>query len=82
MLNDYYAKKIEKQSINIAFEGLNDKQKEIIKIENDCVIVIASPGSGKTFTLISKILYLLQNGLDAKNILAITFTRKACEGYF
>jgi len=40
-------------------------------------IVNASAGSGKTRCLIAKILLLLEQGVDPKNICAITFTNKA-----
>ncbi len=58
---------------------------EINKIQNNAVenniypeIVIAGPGTGKTFTLINKIKYLItKKKYQPYNILAITFTNKA-----
>ena len=39
--------------------------------------VSASAGSGKTWLLVSRMIRLLLSGAPAKNIVAITFTRKA-----
>ena len=39
--------------------------------------MLAGPGSGKTFTIIQRILYLLGQGVAPQSILVITFTREA-----
>ena len=43
------------------------------------VLVAAGPGTGKTRTIVSKYLSLLENGVKPTNILALTFSNKAAE---
>jgi DNA helicase-2/ATP-dependent DNA helicase PcrA len=40
-------------------------------------LVIAPAGSGKTMTLVARVMLLVQRGIDPEHILCITFTRKA-----
>ena len=53
-----------------------DEQKRIIA-DPENVVVIAKPGSGKTFTIVEKIYQISQNLRDYQGIIAISFTRKA-----
>ena len=52
-----------------------DEQKAIIKTDKD-TMVVANPGTGKTFTLALKVMKLLQSNVEPEDILCITFTER------
>lgn len=57
---------------------LNDKQREAVVSEEKRLLVLAGAGSGKTKTLIQKVIYLIEEkGVSPSSILAITFTKNA-----
>ncbi|HPM08633.1 MAG TPA: ATP-dependent helicase [Candidatus Pacearchaeota archaeon] len=58
---------------------LNDSQYKAATFLNGPVLVIAGAGSGKTRTLIFRVAYLIEQGIDPDNILLLTFTRKASQ---
>ena len=57
---------------------INEKQKKIIDDARLPAAVLAGPGTGKTFTIVQKIISLIKNdGISPNKILVTTFTKKA-----
>lgn len=59
---------------------LNPQQLDAVKSSSTNSIIIACPGSGKTHTLISKVIHLIKNKkVNPNKIILITFTKKASQ---
>lgn len=55
----------------------NEPQKAAIMHLRGPCLVLAGPGSGKTYTITNRILYLLEQGVPPESILVITFMKEA-----
>lgn len=59
-------------------EILNEQQLDAVQTIDSPLLIAAGPGSGKTRTIVYRTLYMIQEkGIDPKEILLITFTKKA-----
>jgi DNA helicase-2/ATP-dependent DNA helicase PcrA len=63
--------------LNNYLDSLNEAQKQAVLQKDGPMIIIAGAGSGKTRVLTYRIAHLMQQGIDAFNILSLTFTNKA-----
>ena len=57
--------------------SLNKQQQKAVEHFDGPCLVTSCPGSGKTFTLVERIVRLIGKGVRPQNILCITFTNKA-----
>ena len=62
------------------FGNANDGQRLAISTSDGPVLITAGPGTGKTFTLVQRAIYLIQEcGVQPEQILMATFTEKAAK---
>lgn len=57
--------------------SLDPSQRAAASVEHGPVLVEAGPGTGKTRTLVGRVLHLLDRGVDPRRILALTYSNKA-----
>jgi len=67
-----------KLSVDYA-SALNPQQLAAVTAGDGPSLVIAGAGSGKTRTLVYRVAYLIDSGIDPSNILLLTFTRKSAQ---
>lgn len=58
-------------------DNLNENQKQAVLYQDGPLMIVAGAGSGKTKVLTTRIAHLINGGVDAFRIMALTFTNKA-----
>ena len=58
---------------------LNQGQKEAATTLEGPMLVLAGAGAGKTHTMTSRVAYMVDQGVEPKQVLLLTFTNKAAD---
>lgn len=58
---------------------LSKEQERVVRSKEKHILVIASAAAGKTRTLTERVKYLLENGVDPKKMVVLTFTNHAAQ---
>lgn len=69
----------EKPPVEVSTITLDAQQNEAVTTKSSMALVVAGAGSGKTRVLTERVKFLLNEGVSASDIIAITFTNMAAE---
>ena len=70
----------DRQALSLDYaKELNPQQYAAVTAPDGPALIIAGAGSGKTRTLVYRVAYLIDSGIDPESILLLTFTRKAAQ---
>ena len=58
---------------------LDPSQEQAARVDHGPFLLEAGPGTGKTRTLVARVVHLLEQGVSPSSILALTFSNKAAE---
>lgn len=71
-------KKIKREKKELSLlDTLNEEQLRAVNAKEKNILVVASAGTGKTSTIIGRVITLLENGILPSEIILLTFTSKA-----
>ncbi len=58
-------------------DNLNPMQRAAVEHRGDPLLIVAGAGTGKTKTLVARVVHLIHQGADPNRILLLTFTRRS-----
>ena len=75
-----FEKELEECKKSVTNFNLNEAQQDAVNEIKNNSIIIACPGSGKTHTLVAKVVHLVvDHQVDPQQIVLVTFTKKAAQ---